>query len=111
MAEMDMSQDPGDQGGEGAANPGFTICVYVGPDGKMTVGVEPPESPEENAAEGATQGMPVPNARAALDMVMEVLRNGGKMPDGSGEDEFNKGFGKPQGAPMMDKMKFDGDDR
>ena len=106
MAEMDMSE--GSEQGEDAAQGGFTVCLTVGADGKMTVGVEPEKAPGE---EGEAPGQPVPSARDAISMIMDIIKAGGKMPDSSGDDEFNKGFGKPQGGPMLDKMKFDGDDQ
>jgi hypothetical protein len=108
MAEMDMSAAPGgEDGGNGGPMP-YTICIYVDGNGKMSVGVEQPEAPGEDAE---PMGKPVPSARDAISMVMDIIKSGGNMPDSSGDDEFNKGFGKSQDGPMLDKMKYDGDDQ
>lgn len=102
MAEMDMGAGaPGGEEGTGAAP--YMICINVDANGKMSVGVEAPEADEMEGME--PKGMPAPSARDAISMVMDIIKSGGKMPDSSGDDEFNKGFGKPQDGPMLDKMK------
>lgn len=105
---MDMSAAPSGEDDGDAAPKGFTVCIYVDGAGKMSVGVEDPQGPGEDAEPA---GMPVPSARDAISMVMDIIKAGGKMPDSTGDDEFKKGFGKPQEGPMLDKMKYNGDDQ
>jgi len=87
----------------------YKICVVVGPDGSMKVGIEPPEDPAEAPEDGMMK--PVPSAKAAMMMVMDIIKNGGKMPDGQEDDAFDSGFGKKNPPPLIDKMKMDGDDQ
>lgn len=107
MAEMDMSaRAPGGEEGVTDTVP-YVICIKVDADNKISLSVEPPKPGEGMEPDG----MPVPSVREAMSMVMDIIRAGGKMPDGSADDEFNKGFGKPQDGPMVDRMKYDDDNR
>lgn len=103
---MEMN-DTGDmEQGENEQNPGYTICIKVAGDGSISVGTEPYETAQEEAEEGAGPYKPVGSAREAMNMAMEILRNNGKMPDGSDEEAFQKGFGK-QPKPMQMKQSND----
>ena len=81
MAQMDtgMGEELPQEGG------GFTICLNVGADGAMTVGVEP--------MEGEKEGEPVEGLEAAITKVIQIVKNGGQMPDMSGEQaQFDAGY-------------------
>lgn len=83
--------------GDSAEN-GYSVELYVSADGQMTISVE-------SAAEEAAQhegnptegGTPVAGLKEAVQMIMDIVKNNGKMPDSNeGEADFSEGFGKPQ---------------
>lgn len=108
MADMDMSGgDAGAMDGEQgpAQGPGYTVCIMVGPDGMMKVGVQPPEDPAEAPEDGSYK--PAPSAKDALMMAMDIIKNNGKMPEDEADAEFNAGFGKKKPGPMVNKQMPD----
>lgn len=105
MADMDMSGgDAGAMGGDdgSAQSAGYTVCIQVGADGSMKVGVEPPEDPAEAPEDGSFK--PAPSAKDAMMMVMNIIKNNGKMPEGDPDADFNAGFGKKKPGVMVAKQ-------
>ena len=71
---------------------GYCIEIYVTPDGKMSVAVEPKMAEESAPGEEAAQ--PVANIGEAMRLVREIVANAGEMTDmGAGQDEMGAGYG------------------
>jgi len=92
-------------GADQAQGAGYTVCIQVGADGSMKVGVEPPEDPAEAPEDGAYK--PAPSAKDALMMAMDIIKNNGKMPEGDADADFNAGFGKKKPPVMVDRQRPD----
>ena len=81
---------------EGAPTGGYEICIYVGADGQISVGVETAEyeAAEEEGAQAA--GMekesmqPVSDFQEAIKTAMDIYKANGKMAEGQAEE--SKGF-------------------
>ena len=81
---------------EGAPTGGYEICIYVGADGQISVGVETAEyeAAEEEGAQAA--GMekesmqPVGDFQEAIKTAMDIYKANGKMAEGQAEE--SKGF-------------------
>jgi hypothetical protein len=81
----------------GESSSGYTICIRVGGDGKVSVGVE--DNKEEDAEGYSTQ--PVKSIAEAMQVAMDIYKNDGMMDDmAASDDEFNKGFGQNQKGAM-----------
>lgn len=83
------------------AEGGYTICIKVGADGQISVGVEDEaaeaqagaESPEQESAEESSL-QPVGSIKEALTAALDIYRSNGQAPEDSGamQDEFTSGF-------------------
>lgn len=80
------------------AEGGYTICIKVGADGQIYVGLENPaaeaaESPEQEAAEESGL-QPVKSIKDALTAALEIYRSNGQAPEDSAsmQDEFQSGY-------------------
>lgn len=73
---------------EAAAQPvGYEICIRVGGDGALSVGVETgePAAPVEGEAAAETAYQPAEDWKAAMRMATEMYQAGGTVPDKSDE--------------------------
>lgn len=110
MAEMvDASESA--QGDDQGATGGYEICIQVGADGQISVGVESADyeaAEEAGAAEagatGASEMKPAANIRDAIQMAMDIYRAGGKVGDDQEAIDFKAGFGKKNKAPIVDRI-------
>lgn len=93
---MDMNDEMGGQPEE----KGYCIKIAVSPDGSMQVGTEEMDDDYEGM-------QPARSAKQVMQMVMGIIEKGGKMPSPDDDAEFNAGFGKPEKAPMIEKMRPD----
>lgn len=118
----DMMQDPAANpemppgAPQDGANNGYEICISVGADGKISVGVESAADEAAEEAGAAAQDapkppamMPVGSIREAMQMAMGIFEADGEMPSGGDDDEFDAGFGPKGKSPMMDKMSMEGE--
>ena len=94
MPQQPAMQEPMQE--EGAPTGGYEICIYVGADGQISVGVETAEyeAAEEEGAQAA--GMekesmqPVGDFQEAIKTAMDIYKANGKMAEGQSEEA--KGF-------------------
>lgn len=96
-------QEPGM---EAEAPAGYEICIRVGGDGKLSVGVESGQAEATEAAPGMEPGatpmpeeaggqyMPVESIKEALTMALDIYRADGQMPGDGGmaDAEFDAGY-------------------
>jgi hypothetical protein len=93
----DESEAQAETGAE-AATEGFSVELYVAADGSMSVNVESgAEEAEQHGGEMPT-GTPVKSLKEAVEMIIQVVKNGGKMDTPEDEAAFSEGFGG-KGAP------------
>lgn len=84
--------------GEEEAEGGYTICIKVGADGQIKVGLENPESQEMESEEQQeyedSDLMPVKDIKEALTTALEIFRSQGSAPaDKSAmQDQFASGY-------------------
>lgn len=84
---------------------GYEICIRVGADGALSVGVEregaeeaqamPPgggQPMEMMAADEGAAYVPVGSIKEALTMALDIYRAEGQMPDDGGQAEFDSGY-------------------
>jgi hypothetical protein len=93
---------------EPAQQSGYCIEIHVSADNQITVGVEP-ESAE--SAEGETQpdngGQAVSSIREALQVAMDIFKNGGQVMDAeSGDGDFSAGFASGPKMPEGPAKRF-----
>lgn len=112
---------PGMQGGSAApmddsaadqsqGQSGYCVELHVKADGSMSVAVEPEQ---DEAAEGddqggqADKGTPVEGLKGAMQMIMQIVQNGGQVQDqGGGEDDFNAGYNEDKsGGSIADQLR------
>lgn len=86
------------EGGQEPTQAGYTICIQVGADGKLSVGVDKeaaaapmPGAGMEMEAE-AMAYMPAGSIKEALTVALEIYRNDGQMPDDGGQADFDSGY-------------------
>jgi hypothetical protein len=87
---------------------GFEICIRVGPDGELSVGVEGAAAEAMEGAEPAETGyQPAKNAKEALTMALYAIKNDGQLPDMAAQNAaFDEGFnGSPSAGGDMGKMR------
>lgn len=96
-------QEPGM---EAEAPAGYEICIRVGGDGKLSVGVESGQAEAAEAAPGMQPGaasmpeesggqyQPAESIKEALTMALDIYRADGKLPGDGDQDsaEFDAGF-------------------
>ena len=92
----------GEEGGEAQQTAGYEICIKVGTDGAISVGVMP-DGAETGEAGDPTALSPAKNIKEALSVALDIFNNAGQIPDAAGgNEEFDAGFGAkpaPGGAP------------
>ena len=77
------------------ATGGFTVCIRVAEGGELSVGVQKPVQP---TADGAGEYMTDPDYRPAADrkealtLALELLKNGGRVPQDEADQQFHEGF-------------------
>lgn len=97
----DPLMDTPGQGGEEGMTPAYEICIKVDEAGAISVGVL--DATENYAGSDAeVQYTPVGSIKEAITTAMDIYQNNGQML-GSGDDDFNSGFGAPQ-APAAGPM-------
>lgn len=86
----------------------YKICIKVGPNNELSVGVEPASA---EAAEGGEAGesayQPAKSIKDALTLALSAFRNDGVLPDmGAQNAAFDEGFGSgPNAGGDMGKMR------
>jgi hypothetical protein len=102
MFETETDDAP-QEGQEG--QPGYCIEIQVGSDGKITVGVEPAEAEAQEGSE--PKGSPVANIKEALQVAMDIYKNGGQVMDANaGEADFASGFASGPTQPEGPARRF-----
>jgi hypothetical protein len=83
--------------GDGTSN-GFSVELYVGADGQMSINVESAaEEADQHGGDPMEGGTPVAGLKEAIQMIMDIVKNNGKMTDpAEGDAEFSEGFGPEQ---------------
>jgi len=94
---MDMPMDDEMMGDEmmpeQESGAGFSVELYVGADGSMSVNVESGEEEAQQHGGEMPTGTPVASLEEAITKIIEIVKNGGQMPDTAGEQaEFDAGY-------------------
>lgn len=71
---------------------GFTVCLYVSADGKLSVGVE--RDGQETA-----EPTPVKGLSQAVEMIVAAVKGGGAMDDAAAQGEFDRAYAPQQQIP------------
>lgn len=84
MSEMIEGEQPMEE-----AQDGFTVCLYVSADGKLSVGVERDgqEAAEPTPAKGLSQ---------AVEMIVAAVKGGGAMGDAAAQGAFDSAYSDGQ---------------
>lgn len=105
MDDIEAGGSPGMQPQAEESTGGYEICIRVGADGALSVGVEregaeaaqamPPGGgqPMEMMAAGEEAAyQPAGSIKEALTMALEIYRADGQMPDDGGQADFDSGY-------------------
>ena len=100
VASASGGTQPTDTGGAGAqdggAEQGYTICIKVDAQNKISVGVTPASADDNDADDDDSSYAPAPNIKDALTTALDIYRNQGQVSDS--DSDFNSGYGsKSQG--------------
>ena len=71
---------------------GFTVCLHVSADGKLSVGVE--RDGQESAAPAPAQGL-----SQAVEMIVAAVKGGGQQTDQAAQGEFDRAYAPQQQNP------------
>jgi len=83
-----MTEPMTDEDGDG----GFTVCLHVSADGKLSVGVE--RDGQETA-----EPTPVKGLSQAVEMIVAAVKGGGAIDDAAAQGEFDRAYAPQQQIP------------
>lgn len=92
-------ESPAEDAGEASAGKAYSVELYVSADGSMSINVESGEEEAEQHGGEMPTGTPVKGLKEAVEMILEIVQNGGQMESDTDEMAgFQEAFKKPGAA-------------